>query len=52
MGDGGVQVLLMDPGTELGWAVLSDTLPSGGERDRTSDTHHTKHFSSPSGHGF
>lgn len=27
-GTGGVQVLLMDPGTELGWAVLSDTLPS------------------------
>lgn len=33
-----VQVLLlMDPGAELGWAVLSDTLPSaGGEREYTS----------------
>lgn len=49
---GGVQVLLMDPGTELGWAVLSDTLPSGGDRDRISDTRHTKHISSPSGHCF
>lgn len=37
--DGGgmdVQVLLlMDPGAELGWAVLSDTLPSAGEKGRT-----------------
>lgn len=24
-------LLLMDPGAELGWAVLSDTLPSAGE---------------------
>lgn len=33
-----VQVLLlMDPGAGLGWAVLSDTLPSaGGERKYTS----------------
>lgn len=23
-------LLLMDPGAELGWAVLSDTLPSAG----------------------
>lgn len=30
-------LLLMDPGAELGWAVLSDTLPSaGGEREHTS----------------
>jgi len=29
-------LLLMDPGAELGWAVLSDTLPSaGGEREHT-----------------
>lgn len=37
----GVQVLLLrDPGAELGWAGLSDTLPSaGGERESTSDTH-------------
>lgn len=29
-----VQVLLlMDPGAELGWAVLSDTLPSAGREE-------------------
>lgn len=29
-------LLLMDPGAELGWAELSDTLPSaGGERKHT-----------------
>lgn len=27
-------LLLMDPGAELGWAVLSDTLPSAGEREK------------------
>lgn len=36
-------LLLMDPGAELGWAVLSDTLPSaGGERAQTSPTQNTK----------
>lgn len=33
-------LLLMDPGAELGWAVLSDTLPSaGGEREHTCHQH-------------
>lgn len=27
-------LLLMDPGAELGWAVLSDTLPSAGEKTK------------------
>lgn len=27
-------LLLMDPGAELGWAVLSDTLPSAGEETK------------------
>ncbi len=33
-------LLLMDPGAELGWAELSDTLPSaGGERKHTRQQH-------------
>lgn len=27
-------LLLMDPGAELGWAVLSDTLPSAGVKKK------------------
>lgn len=46
-----VQVLLlMDPGAELGWAVLSDTLPSaGGEREYTSHQP-TSHINNTSRH--
>lgn len=37
-------LLLMDPGAELGWAELSDTLPSaGGEREHTSPTQRLCH---------
>lgn len=37
-------LLLMDPGAELGWAELSDTLPSvGGEREHTCH-HHKGHL--------
>ena len=33
-------LLLMDPGAELGWAELSDTLPSGGrEREYNCQKH-------------
>ncbi len=36
-------LLLMDPGAELGWAELSDTLPSaGGKREHTCYQHKTK----------
>lgn len=38
-------LLLMDPGAELGWAVLSDTLPSaGGEREQHRVTGRTQCF--------
>lgn len=37
-------LLLMEPGAELGWAVLSDTLPSaGGEREYSCYCHNPSH---------
>ena len=36
-------LLLMDPGAELGWAELSDTLPSVG-RGRKHTRHQHKHL--------
>lgn len=36
-------LLLMDPGAELGWAELSETLPSvGGDREHNCHQHKTK----------